>query len=406
MTRADDRPPDVAVIGGGIVGLATAWSLLQRGAGRIVVLEKEDRVAAHQSGHNSGVIHSGIYYRPGSRKATLCTRGREMLETFCTEHRIAFDRCGKVIVATDEGELPRLDVIADRGKANGINARRIGPDELAEFEPNAAGIAALHVAETGIVDFPAVCRRLAQLIEDASGAVRLASPVTAVRRPPGSTAPVLITPAGPVSCGFAVNCAGLFCDRVARWFGDDPPCRIIPFRGEYHVLVPPADRLVRNLIYPVPDPAFPFLGVHFTRMIAGGVEAGPNAVLALAREGYTWHDASPRDLAGVLTSPGFLRLAARNWRTGVGEMHRSLSRRAFAAALQRLVPSITADHLGSAPAGVRAQAVNPDGTLVDDFLFLDGQRALHVLNAPSPAATSSLAIGEAIADRVLAATAA
>jgi L-2-hydroxyglutarate oxidase len=389
------------VIGGGIVGLASAWQIQRRLPGaRVTVLEKELEIAAHQTGHNSGVIHSGIYYKPGSSKARSCREGKRLLEQFCAEERIPFETCGKVVVATCEEELPRLTTLEERARANGVNCSRIGPERLRELEPHAAGIAALHVPETGIVDYVEVCDRLAQRVTAGGGRVVCGARVTKVE---SSASGVRIrTGVGEFAAKAAVNCAGLHNDRVARASGARPAGRIVPFRGEYYEVKPEAAHLCRNLIYPVPDPAFPFLGVHFTRRLGGGVECGPNAVLALAREGYSWTRISPRDCAETLFYAGFWRLAWRHGRTGLGEVWRSWSKAAFTRALQRLIPEVRAEHLHAAPAGVRAQVLLPDGGLLDDFLFEEQERVVHVLNAPSPAATSSLAIGAAVAERAAA----
>lgn len=360
----------------------------------MALLEKEEGVARHQSGRNSGVIHSGIYYRPGSAKAKLVARGRTLLEEFCEEHHIPRDYCGKVIVATDMAELGRLSRLDELGVAHGLATRRIDADELAEIEPHAAGIAALHLPGTGIVDYGTVAARLADEVRTLGGEIHLGVRVDSIGQ---RTADVRIG-AGAVQfqARHVVNCAGLYADRLARLTGP-VEVHITPFRGEYYELRPGARHLVRNLIYPVPDPDFPFLGVHFTRSVHGGVHAGPNAVLALAREGYSWRDVSRADLGEMVRDPGLRRLARRYWRTGAMEMWRSWSRRAFVRALQRLVPEIHADDLEPAPAGVRAQALRADGGLVEDFEFAAHGRLLHVLNAPSPAATASLAIGEHIA---------
>jgi len=390
---------DVAVIGGGIVGLAAARAIRRTTGASVVVLEAEPRVGAHQTGHNSGVLHSGLYYRPGSLKARLCTEGREALLRFCGERDLPHETCGKVVVAVSESELPALEELEGRGRANGLDGlERLDPRALAGIEPRARGVAALRVPQTGIVDFAAVAGALANDLVEAGGAVRTGARLVAVRSRCGGLD--LRTTAGAVEAGFLVNCAGLRSDRVAALCGLAPPVRIVPFRGEYWRLAPGREHLVRNLIYPVPDPRFPFLGVHFTRTIGGAVEAGPNAVLAFRREGYRRTDVSVRDLAEIVGYPGFWRMARRFWRTGVGEMVRSWSKPAFVRALQRLVPDLRAGDLVRHGAGVRAQAVGPDGTLVDDFRILDAERMSHVLNAPSPAATASLAIGTVLAARV------
>jgi L-2-hydroxyglutarate oxidase len=392
-------PHDLIVIGGGIVGLATAHRFLQRMPGHTVrIVEKEDRLAAHQTGRNSGVLHSGIYYKPGSLKAINCREGKRAMEQFCRDEGVPFDLCGKVIVATAEAELPRLADIFARGQANGVRCEQIGPERLRELEPHAAGLAAIHVPEAGIVNYATVCDRLAERIRQAGGEITLGARVRGFRA--ADDAITVETTAGDFSARQAVNCAGLYCDRVAALSGRRPDVQIVPFRGEYFKLRTEAEHLCRTLIYPVPDPAFPFLGVHFTRMIGGGVECGPNAVLAFSREGYTKLKLNLRDLADSLSYPGFLRLAARYWRTGAGEMWRSVSKRAFVRALARLVPEIRPEHLDPAPAGVRAQALARDGSMVDDFLIEEAGRVVNVLNAPSPAATSSLRIGELIVDRL------
>jgi L-2-hydroxyglutarate oxidase len=387
---------DVAVIGGGIVGLASAMALGGRAGTSIVVLEAEDRLAAHQSGHNSGVIHSGLYYRPGSLKARYCVEGREAMYRFCAAHDVAHERCGKVVVATRESELPVLAELARRGEANGLRGlRHLGPDELREHEPHAAGLAGLLVPETGIVDYPAVTQAFARAVAEGGGTVRTGTRVRGLRRETGGL--VLETTTGTVACRHLVNCAGLRSDHVARICGVDPGLRIVPFRGDYYELLPARRGLVRNLIYPVPDPALPFLGVHFTRMVGGGVEAGPNAVLALKREGYHPLSFSPRDALEIAAYGGTWRMARRFWRTGLGELHRAFSRRAFVRALQRLVPALGHHDVRRSGAGVRAQAIEPSGALVDDFRVLGAERMIHVLNAPSPAATASITIGQAIA---------
>jgi L-2-hydroxyglutarate oxidase LhgO len=393
---------DAVVVGGGIVGLATALSLLaHRPGASLLVLEKEPTLAAHQTGRNSGVIHAGLYYKPGSLKATMCARGRVMLERFCEEHGVPFERCGKVVVATTPEEVPRLDELERRGRANGLTGiRRLGPEELRQHEPHAAGVAALFVPETGIVDYKQVARAYAQELARRGGEIRTGARVTGITRS-SDGAVVVESTAGAVQARVLVGCAGLESDRVAHMAGLPVDVAIVPFRGEYWMLAPERAHLVRNLIYPVPDPAFPFLGVHFTRRIGGGIEAGPNAVLALAREGYTRTSFSARDAWEVARWPGFWRMVSRHWRSGMAEQWRSLSRTAFARACAALVPEITAGDLAPGGAGVRAQAVRRDGALVDDFALAEGERMVHVLNAPSPAATASLAIGEEIAERAL-----
>jgi L-2-hydroxyglutarate oxidase len=394
------RQADVVIIGGGIVGMATAYRLCERKPGtRVVVLEKERDLAPHQTGHNSGVLHSGIYYKPGSLKAVNCREGKRAMEAFCEREGVPFDICGKVIVAVDESELPRLERIYERGQANGVKCEVIDAARLRELEPHSAGIRAIHVPEAGIVDYRRVCERMAEIVREAGGEVLTGAKVYAVS--PQSERVVVGSVAGNVEAKLAVNCAGLHSDRVAGLAGTKPKAKIVPFRGEYFELKPEAEHLCRNLIYPVPDPSFPFLGVHFTRMIHGGVECGPNAVLAFAREGYTKTRVNLRDLAESLSYPGFLRMARKHWRMGLGEMWRSVSKAAFVRALQRLMPEIRAEHLKPAPAGVRAQLLARDGSLVDDFLIEETGRLVSVLNAPSPAATSSLNIGNLVVDRLL-----
>ncbi|KAA5547174.1 L-2-hydroxyglutarate oxidase [Roseiconus nitratireducens] len=391
---------DFLVIGGGIIGLATAWKLQRRFPDcTVAVLEAEREVAHHQSGRNSGVIHSGIYYKPGSQKALTCRDGKTQLEAFCQQYNVPWERCGKVVVATSESELQSLDAIAQRGTQNGVAMERLDSDQLRQREPAAAGIAALLVPETGIVDYPQVCRQLAEQINRGRGVVRLDSRAVAIKIKSESVR-VTDTRNRTHDAGLLINCGGLHSDQICRLCGLAPGVRIVPFRGEYYELKPERENLVRHLIYPVPDPSFPFLGVHFTRMIGGGVECGPNAVLALAREGYGWSKINVSELWGTLRYAGFRRLARKHWRMGLGEMHRSLSKSAFVTALQKLLPSVTTDDLVRGRAGVRAQAVASDGRLVDDFLVHKAEAAIHVLNAPSPAATASLAIADAILDRI------
>jgi L-2-hydroxyglutarate oxidase len=401
---------DVVVVGAGIVGLATARALQRRRpGGRVLVLDKEAGVGAHQTGHNSGVIHAGVYYPPGSAKARLCRAGRASLLRYCDERGIATEVCGKVVVATTPAERERLEALGRRAEANGLEVRRLDRRGLAAVEPHVRGLAALHVPATGIVDFGAVAAALAADVRAAGGELRLGSPVAAVADAPGGPVRVVTAAGGELRAGAAVVCAGLHSDRLARRSGARPDDdgtgagalpRILPFRGEYHELRAGRRHLVRGLVYPVPDPRLPFLGVHLTRDIHGGVHVGPNAVPALAREGYRWGTVVARDLAEVVGAPGTWRLARRFWRTEAGEVVRSLWRARFVAAVQRLVPDVGRDDLVAAGAGVRAQAVRADGTLVDDFAFAATARTVHVINAPSPAATASLAIGEAIADRL------
>ncbi|MEU5001158.1 L-2-hydroxyglutarate oxidase [Streptomyces sp. NPDC021622] len=389
---------DVLVIGGGIVGLSTAYAITRAAPGtRVTVLEKEPGPARHQTGRNSGVIHSGIYYRPGSLKARYAVRGAAEMVKFCAEYGIAHEVTGKLIVATERDELPRLHALVQRGRENGIPVRELGPAQIAEYEPEVRGLAAIQVGTTGICDYGAVAERLA----DASGAdVRYGAEVVRIDRRAALGVAVRTADGAVVRGKALVNCAGLQCDRVAMLAGDDPQMRIVPFRGEYFDLARP--ELVRGLVYPVPDPAFPFLGVHLTRGIGGGVHVGPNAVPALAREGYGWGVVRPLELAGTLAWPGSWRIARQHWRYGAGELRRSLSKGAFTSAVRRLLPAVTESDLIPVDAGVRAQAVLRDGTLVDDFLIREGARTVHVLNAPSPAATASLPIGRAVARRALA----
>ncbi|MEN8650047.1 L-2-hydroxyglutarate oxidase [Streptomyces sp. 21So2-11] len=390
---------DVLVVGGGIVGLSSAYAITRAAPGtRVVLLEKERGPALHQTGRNSGVIHSGIYYRPGSLKARYAVRGAAEMVKFCAEHGIAHEITGKLIVATGRAELPRLHALAQRGRENGIPVRELGPAQIAEYEPEVRGLAAIRVGSTGVCDFGAVAAQLAESVGASGAEIRYGAEVTAVDRRPWGVA-VRTTDGAVLRARVLVNCAGLHCDRVARLAGDDPGMRIVPFRGEYYELARP--ELVRGLVYPVPDPAFPFLGVHLTRGIGGGVHVGPNAVPALAREGYAWSTIRPRELAGTLGWPGSWRIARRHWRYGAGELHRSLSKRAFTDAVRRLLPAATEADLRVAPAGVRAQAVLRDGTLVDDFLIRQAPRTIHVLNAPSPAATAALPIGRQVARRAL-----
>lgn len=388
------------IVGGGLVGLATAWRWLRTGElSSLTLLEKEPQVGAHQSTHNSGVLHAGLYYKPGSLKARLAVEGIREMTAYCREKGIPHEICGKVVVAVTNDEVPRLRELEKRGRANGLAGLAwLDGDGLRRLEPHAAGVAALHVPEEGIVDYAAVCASLQADIESMGGRVVTGAGVSGLRETAAGW--VAATTASDFEGDFLVNCAGLQCDRVCRMAGEEPEDRIVPFRGEYYKLAPGATRLVRNLIYPVPDPKFPFLGVHFTRLIHGGVEAGPNAVLAFAREAYTKTQWNAGDLADALGFPGLWKFLARHPRMAWDEGIRSLSRRLFCASLQRLVPDLREEDLAPGGAGVRAQAISRDGELVQDFRLVAGRRALHVLNAPSPAATASLAIGREILARI------
>jgi (S)-2-hydroxyglutarate dehydrogenase len=391
-----DSRYDVVIVGGGIVGLAVALEITQRFPRlRLLLLEKEDEVGQHQSGHNSGVIHSGVYYKPGSLKARLCVEGARAMIEFCREHGLPHQVCGKVIVATQAEEFPHLEELLRRGEANGLaGLRLIGPDELHGIEPHASGLRALVVPSTGITDFAAVCRKYAELIRAQGGTILTSTAVIGLRN---LTSEVVVETGGPAfSATYLINCAGLFSDRIARMSGTDPGVMIVPFRGEYYHLIPQRSSLVRALIYPVPDPQFPFLGVHFTRRVNGTVDAGPNAVLAFRREGYRRTDFSLHDVASSLAFPGFWRMAAKHWRGGLDEFHHSFSKSAFVRSLQRLLPEARAEDLILGGSGVRAQALRRDGALVDDFQFVPSGKMLHVLNVPSPAATASLVIGQTI----------
>jgi len=392
---------DAVLIGGGIVGLATALALLAARPGTaLVVLEKEAQLGAHQTGHNSGVIHAGLYYKPGSLKAAMSARGRRLLERFCEEHDVPYERCGKVVVATASDEVARLEELERRGRANGLGGiARWTPAQLNEREPHAAGVAALFVPETGIVDYARVVREYAVEVRRRGGEIRTGERVTGIQKRGGRV--VIESTSGSLEARVLVACAGLESDRVAHMAGLAIDVAIVPFRGEYWMLAPQRSSLVRHLIYPVPDPAFPFLGVHFTRRIRGGIEAGPNAVLALKREGYARSSFDARDAWEIARWPGFWRLARRHWQNGLREQARSLSRSAFARACARLVPEVRPEDLAPGGAGIRAQAVARDGSLVDDFAITEGERMVHVINAPSPAATASLAIGEEVAARAL-----
>ncbi len=390
---------DFAIIGGGIVGLSTARALLRRHPGaRLLLLEKEPGLARHQTGHNSGVIHSGVYYKPGSLKARYTREGVEALLGFCREYGITHEVCGKVIVATEPEELPRLDDLYERGIKNGLRVEKIGPEKLREIEPHAAGLAALKVPETGIVDYPEVAEAFAAIVREAGGELLTSTKVEDVSEREDGVE--LSTSGGAFRTRTLVNCAGLHSDRVARLCGVEAGVKIVPFRGEYYELRPERRYLVRNIIYPLPDPSFPFLNVHLTRTVGGGVEAGPNAVLGLAREGYRKTDVNVRDVAEVLAYPALWRLARRYWRTGIGEITRSFSKKVFTRSLKKLVPEVEEGDLIPTEAGVRAQALGRDGGLIDDFLIVEGKSSIHVVNAPSPAATASIPIGEEIARRI------
>ncbi|OLF04514.1 L-2-hydroxyglutarate oxidase [Actinophytocola xanthii] len=388
----------VAVVGGGILGLAVARELTARGS-RVTVLEKEDRWAAHQTGHNSNVVHAGLYYQPGSFKARMSVAGNRSIVDYARSHDVPVEVCGKLVVATSEAEVPGLHALAQRAEANGVPAKLVQPAEAHSYEPEVACVAALRVESTAIIDFAAICRAMARELESSSATLRLGTPALAIRRG-GAGGVEIATGTDVVRADALVNCAGLHSDRVARLAGVVPRARIVPFRGEYFTLRPEAAHLVRGLIYPVPDPTLPFLGVHLTRMLDGSVHAGPNAVLALRREGYRWRDVSWRDLAESARFPGLWRLARRYPRTAVEEVVRSLSRRRFAASLARLVPAVGSEDLVRSDAGVRAQALLPDGTLVHDFLIETAPNQVHVLNAPSPAATCALEIAKHVADQV------
>ncbi len=393
----------IAVVGGGIIGLATAYRLLERLPGaQVTVLEKESAVAQHQSGHNSGVLHCGLYYRPGSRRARLAVCGIQQMVAFCQRHSIPHDVCGKVVVAANDEEVPRLHALFERGQQNGLSGLRLlSPEALREIEPHAAGVAAIRVPQEGIADYPRVCEALVAEIRARGGEVRTNAEVTAIRRAaPGWH---IEHSSGDLPAGWVITCAGLHSDRVAAMTGFRDSVRIVPFRGEYFLIRPARQHLVRNLIYPVPDPRFPFLGVHFTRMIRGGVECGPNAVLAFSREGYRKTDVNVRDLADALRFPGLWRFLRKYPDASWMELKRSFRRELFCRTLQRLVPEIRLDDLVSGGAGVRAQAMAADGSLLDDFHFVQGERVIHVVNAPSPGATASLAIGDEIAAMVISA---
>jgi L-2-hydroxyglutarate oxidase len=392
---------NVAIIGAGIVGLATGLELTHRFPGiSLAVIEKESVVAGHQSSHNSGVIHSGIYYKPGSLKAKLCVEGGEALQRFCQENGVPYDICGKVIVATAESELSQLNELYRRGNENGLKGLRLlTPNEIREFEPYAAGIRGIHVPSTGIVDYAKVAEKYAELIAGRGGAIHLSHEVTALIRASGST--VVETTRGPIQTKLVINCAGLQSDRISRMANAKLDLTIVPFRGEYYEIVPAKHHYLRGLLYPVPDPQFPFLGVHFTRRMGGGIEAGPNAVLAMKREGYLKNSFDFGDVFEYARFPGFWSMTAKHWRMSMGEYHRSWSKAAFVRALQRLMPELAREDLVPGASGVRAQALDINGKLIDDFHFAYTDGMVHVCNVPSPAATASLAIGKYIVDTVV-----
>ena len=391
---------DIGIIGGGVVGLATAYQLSQKFPKlSVAVIEKESSLARHQTGHNSGVLHSGIYYKPGSLKAINCRQGKKAMEKFCEEQDIDFELCGKIIVALNDEEVPRMQNIFQRGQENGVNCKIISREEMLETEPHVAGVQAIHVPECGIVNYKQVCLRLGEIIEEKEeNQLFLGHQVTKIKNLNDSL--VIETNKEVIECKQLINCGGLHSDKITKLGGQKPPAKIIPFKGEYFELKENAKHLCKNLIYPVPDPAFPFLGVHFTRMIDGTVECGPNAVLAFGREAYGKFDLNLNDLLESITYPGFQKMAIKHWKIGWGEMWRSYNKGAFVKALKRLIPEIEASHLVSAPAGIRAQAVSPEGGLVDDFLIEENPRIINVCNAPSPAATASLNIGSTIVEKI------
>ncbi len=391
---------DLIIIGGGIVGTASALKLLEKKKLKILILEAEDSLARHQTGNNSGVIHSGLYYKPGSLKALNCTRGRDMLYEFCEQYSIPFERCGKIVVATDESELPQLTMLEERGLANGLSGiKRLSKEEIKEYEPHANGIEALYVPQTGIVDYVAVTNKYAKLILKNGGEIKLKSKANRIKV--NCNEIVVITEDDEFRAKYLVNCAGLFSDKVARLSGVNPDVKIIPFRGEYYELKKEKQYLVRNLIYPVPDPQFPFLGVHFTRMIHGGVEAGPNAVLAFKRTGYKKSDIAISQIAEMLFYKGFWKMAMKHYKMGIEEFKRSLSKKLFVKSLQKLIPELTENDIIPGGSGVRAQALDQNGKLLDDFRIIQTDKMIHVLNAPSPAATASLSIGDTISDMII-----
>ena len=391
---------DIVIIGGGIVGCAAAMALQKESDFKILIIETEDKLAPHQTGNNSGVIHSGLYYKPGSLKARNCTEGRKLLYNFCKEHNIKFERCGKLVIAVTEDETNPLNDLYERGIANGLNGlKKLTADELKDYEPRVSGTAGLFVPQTGIVDFLQVTNSYAKIIKDAGGEIETNCRFISVSK--SGEELILRTTRGDIKSKFLVNCGGLYSDRIAKACGVNPSLQIIPFRGEYFKLKEEKEHLIKNLIYPVPDPKFPFLGVHFTRMINGGIEAGPNAVLAFKREGYNKTDFSFKDVSALLTYPGFWKMALKYYNMGFGEFYRSFNKKAFVKALQKLVPDVQLSDITKGSAGVRAQALEPNGKLVDDFRIAEAKRMVHVLNAPSPAATASISIGNRIAQMVM-----
>ncbi|MGQ9642594.1 MAG: L-2-hydroxyglutarate oxidase [Ignavibacterium sp.] len=391
---------DLIFIGGGIVGTASALQLLQKKNLRILLIEAEDSLARHQTGNNSGVIHSGLYYKPGSLKALNCARGREMLYEFCQAHSIPFEKCGKIVVASDESEIPALRMLEERGIANGLTGiKRLTKDEIKEYEPYASGIEALYVPQTGIVDYVAVTNKYAKLILKNGGEIKLNAKASSIKV--NCNEIVVLTEDDEFKAKFLVNCAGLYSDKVAQMSGINPDVKIIPFRGEYYKLKKEKQHFVKNLIYPVPDPQFPFLGVHFTRMIHGGVEAGPNAVLAFKRTGYKKTDIDISQIAEMIFYPGFWKMAKKHYRMGIEEFRRSFSKKLFVKSLQKLIPDLTEDDIVPGGSGVRAQALDRDGKLLDDFRIIQTDKMIHVFNAPSPAATASLSIGDTISDMII-----
>jgi L-2-hydroxyglutarate oxidase len=396
-----DAKYDITIVGAGIVGLATAMELVKRRPDlKLVVLDKEDQVAAHQTGNNSGVIHAGLYYKPGSLKAQMVVEGARLMVEFCQEHDMPYELCGKVVVAVSEEEVPRLEELHRRGTANGVQGLvRIDAEQIRDFEPHGIGVGGLWSPNTGIVDYKAVSKKYAEIVEQGGGEIRLGTEVTGIVEGPDEL--VVQTTSNEVHTRALVNCAGLQSDLVAKMMGDIQGLRIVPFLGEYYKLTPQAQSLVRGLIYPVPDPRFPFLGVHFTKKIDGSVEAGPNAVLAYAREGYKKSSIDLGHLLGLVGFRGFWVMVAKYWQMGLGEMYRSVNKRAFVTALQKLLPELGMEDVKPGGAGVRAQAMDRSGNLLDDFSFVESANAIHVLNAPSPAATASIAIGRAIVDKAL-----